>query len=59
MSMQTQPLTWACPVGLDVLALSGTSDIGQEMAQYRERVDDDDDEEGGDAPASIEGATAP
>jgi hypothetical protein len=27
--MQTKPLSWECPVGLDVLALSGMSDIGE------------------------------
>lgn len=57
--MQTRPLSWECPVGLDVSALSGLSDIGQEIAQYRERLDDDDDEEGGDASPSSDGASAP
>lgn len=50
--MQTQMLSWECPVGLDVLALSGLSDIGEEIAQYRERTDGDD-EEGGSASAAI------
>lgn len=40
--MQTSPLSWECPVGLDVLALSGMSDIGQEIAQYRARDEDED-----------------
>jgi len=39
--MQSKPLSWECPVGLDVLALSGMSDIGQEIAQYRAREDDE------------------
>ena len=39
--MQTAPLSWQCPIGLDVLALSGISDIGQEIAEYRAREDDD------------------
>jgi len=43
--MQTKPLNWECPVGLDVLALSGMSDLGEEIAQYRTR-DDDEDEDG-------------
>lgn len=43
--MQTKPLSWECPVGLDVVALSGMSDIGQEIAQYRTRDDDDEDAE--------------
>lgn len=37
----TQPLTWQCPVGLDVLALSGISDLGGEIAQYRTRDEDE------------------
>ncbi|MDH5651292.1 MAG: hypothetical protein OEZ39_05410 [Gammaproteobacteria bacterium] len=44
-SMQTKPLSWECPVGLDVLALSGISDIGQEIAEYRTRDEDEDDED--------------
>jgi Restriction endonuclease len=39
--MGTKPLSWECPVGLDVLALSGPADIGQEIATYRAREDDD------------------
>jgi hypothetical protein len=50
--MQTKPLTWECPVGLDVLALSGMSDIGQEIAQYRARDDDDDNA----VPVALEGS---
>ena len=41
--MSTNPLSWECPVGLDVLALSGISDIGEEIATYRLRDDDDED----------------
>ena len=43
--MQTNPLTWLCPVGLDVQALAAMSDIGEEIAQYRTRDDEDDDGE--------------
>lgn len=42
--MQTKPLSWECPVGLDVMALSGMADIGQEIAQYRTRDDDEDED---------------
>jgi len=42
--MQTRPLSWECPVGLDVMALTGMSDIGEEIAQYRARDNDGDDE---------------
>lgn len=44
--MQTDPLNWACPVGLDVAAILDMNDIGQEIAEYRVRDDgkDDDDE---------------
>jgi len=53
--MQSKPLSWECPVGLDVLALSGISDIGQEIAQYRTRGDDED--EGDEASSPLEGAS--
>jgi hypothetical protein len=43
--MQTKPLSWECPVGLDVVALSGMSDIGHEIAQYRAREDGEEDVE--------------
>lgn len=43
--MQTKPLTWLCPVGLDVQTLAAMSDIGEEIAQYRTRDDEDDDGE--------------
>ena len=52
--MQSKPLSWECPVGLDVLALSGISDIGQEIAQYRAR--DDDEDEGDEASSPLERA---
>lgn len=52
--MQTKPLSWECPVGLDVLALSGISDIGEEIAQYRARDDDEDDD--GEASPALDGA---
>lgn len=40
--MQTAPLCWDCPVGLDVTGLSGISGIGEEIAHYRTRDDDED-----------------
>lgn len=43
--MQTKPLTWECPVGLDVMALAGISDIGEEIAQYRVRDDESNEDE--------------
>jgi len=44
-TMQTKPLSWECPVGLDILALSGISDIGQEIAEYRAHDEEDDEDE--------------
>jgi hypothetical protein len=41
--MRTTPLSWECPVGLDVMALSGMPDIGEEVAQIRSQGDDEDD----------------
>ncbi|MCG8430773.1 MAG: hypothetical protein MJA29_06355 [Candidatus Omnitrophica bacterium] len=38
--MHTNPLSWECPVGLDVEELSGMPDIGQEIAQFR-TIDDE------------------
>jgi len=55
--MQTKPLSWECPVGLDVLALSGMSDLGEEIAQYRTRDDDEDGDDG--ASASAAGESGP
>jgi len=43
-TMQTKPLSWECPVGLDVMALSGIADIGHEIAECRTRDEDDEDE---------------
>lgn len=39
--MHTSPLKWECPVALDVMALSGMPDLGEEIAQYRARDDDE------------------
>lgn len=50
--MDAAPLRWECPVGLDVLALSGMSDLGEEIASCRTRDDDEEDE--GDASSSAE-----
>lgn len=52
--MQTMPLSWECPVGLDVIALSGMSDIGEEIAEYRSRDSDDDDQDD-DVSPTVEG----
>jgi hypothetical protein len=43
--MSTTPLQWMCPVGIDVAALSQVSDIGQEMAEYRSRLEEAEDED--------------
>jgi len=53
-SMLSKPLNWNCPVGLDVSALSGMSDIGEEIAQYRVR--DEDDDESDEASSALKGA---
>lgn len=47
--VDTAPLCWQCPVGLDVEALSRQADLGEELAEYRTR--DDDDEEATASPA--------
>ncbi|MFZ1325078.1 MAG: hypothetical protein WAT67_03455 [Candidatus Contendobacter sp.] len=54
--MQTNPLRWECPVGLDVMALSRMSDIGEEIAQYRTR--DDDEGESAEISPALEGTTS-
>lgn len=38
--LDTAPLCWQCPVGLDVEALSGHADLGEELAEFRTRDDD-------------------
>lgn len=40
--MEAAPLSWQCPVGLDVQTLAGMFDLGEEMANFRVREDDDD-----------------
>jgi len=42
--MEAVPLSWECPVGLDVQALSGIADLGEELAGYRTREDEDDED---------------
>ena len=42
----TAPLSWQCPVGLDVEALSRQADLGQELAEFRTRDDEELDEQG-------------
>ncbi len=39
--MLTKPLTWECPVGLDVLAIASMKDIGEEIAQFRNQDEDE------------------
>lgn len=52
--MDSVPLSWECPVGLDVQALSGIADLGEELAGYRTRDDGDDE----DAVPSVEESSA-
>jgi hypothetical protein len=52
--METTPLRWQCPVGLDVQALSGMADLGEELAGYRTRDESDED----DVAPSVEEAPA-
>jgi hypothetical protein len=42
--VDTAPLCWQCPVGLDVEALSGQADLGEELAECRTRDDEDDED---------------
>ena len=39
--IDTAPLCWQCPVGLDVEALSGHADLGEELAEFRNRDEED------------------
>lgn len=43
--VDTAPLCWQCPIGLDVEALSGQADLGEELAAFRTRDDEDDEED--------------
>lgn len=47
--MSSEPLRWECPVSLDVQALSGMVDLGEELAEFkaREGEEDDSDESSG------------
>lgn len=45
--MSTTPLQWMCPVGIDAAALSQVTDIGQEMAEYRSRLEEEGEDEDG------------
>lgn len=38
--MTTTPTCWECPIGLDVVAVTGLPDIGQEIAEYKAREDE-------------------
>lgn len=42
--VDTAPMSWQCPVGLDVEALSRQADLGEELAAFRTREDEDDDD---------------
>ena len=55
--LDTAPLSWQCPVGLDVTALSGQADLGEELAAYRTR-DDEETDEADSTPAATEGSAA-
>jgi hypothetical protein len=46
--VETAPMSWQCPVSIDVAALSGQVDLGEELAAYRTR----DEEEADDADAT-------
>lgn len=50
--VNTSPLSWLCPVGLDVAGMSGIADLGEELAAFRSRGDEDEEEL---APATTEG----
>lgn len=50
--LDTAPQCWQCPVGLDVEALSGQADLGEELAEFRARDDEDQDETQSAAPAT-------
>jgi hypothetical protein len=41
--MSSEPLRWECPVSLDVQALSGMVDLGEELAEFKAREGDEDD----------------
>ena len=43
--INTAPLSWQCPVGLDVEALSRQADLGQELAEFRNRDEEELDEQ--------------
>lgn len=51
-AINTAPLSWQCPIGLDVEALSRQADLGQELAEFRNRDDDDQDEQNAASPAT-------
>ena len=56
--METAPMCWQCPVGLDVLAMSGLADLGEELAEYRTRDDDSEAEAAETAAAAAVGSAA-
>lgn len=55
--IDTAPLSWQCPVGLDVEALSRQADLGQEIAEFRTRDDEELDEQDTASPATEAPAT--
>jgi hypothetical protein len=50
--MDASPLRWECPVGLDVQALAGIPDLGEELAEFRAGDGADDEDDG--TPAEVE-----
>jgi hypothetical protein len=50
--IDTAPLSWQCPVGLDVEALSRQADLGEELAEFRTRDEEDLDEQDAASPAT-------
>lgn len=55
--VDTAPLSWQCPIGLDVEALSRQADLGEELAEYRTRDDEEPDEEDATSTATEGSAT--
>ena len=44
-TVTTMPLSWACPVSIDVVALDQLATIQDEFTALRERLDDDEGDE--------------
>ena len=52
--MSSAPMRWECPVSLDVQALSGMLDLGEELAEYKAREREDDDADNSSGPLTEE-----